>query len=139
MSMIEELNSLCKIYVSKKESFEHKSKIRQILNDLIQEGYNISAPQFDQTSEEFDRLSDIGKLIWNRMMITKNKKLEAIKKGHLEFAKDLNFLERGLQKRVECDFSYAISNRFFFLKSEELKKIIYNDSEGTLKEFIPLF
>ena len=138
MSLIEELNSLCKMYVSQKEEFDQKPRIRKIFTEFVREGYNIVTPQFDPTSEEFDRLSDIGKLSCERLTVTHKKKMEAINSEQYEFAADLRELERELYKMVAYDFATTISNRFFVLKSEESKEIIYNDYDGKLKDVFKL-
>ena len=138
MSLIEELNSLCKMYVSQKEEFDQKPRIRKIFTEFVREGYNIVTPQFDPTSEEFDRLSDIGKLSCDRLIVTRKKKMEAINSEQYEFAADLRELERELYKMVADDFATTISNRFFVLKSEESKEIIYCDYNGKLKDIFRL-
>ena len=136
MSLIEELNSLCREYIAQKEVFDQTSRIRKIFTEFVREGYNIVTPQFDPTSEEFDRLSDIGKLNCERLIVTRKKKMEAINSEQYEFAADLRELERELYKRVADDFGSTFSYRFFVLKSEETKEIICNDYEGGLKEFL---
>ena len=138
LSLIDELNTLCELYVSQKEAFELKHRIRQIFTEFVKEGYKILTPQFDPASHEYTILSEFGKLSCNRMMTTIKKKIEASGNGLYEHAADLRDLERNLEKRVAGDFSQAISNRFFMLKSEESKEIIYNDFDGKLKEFFKL-
>ena len=72
------------------------------------------------------------------MRTTIKKKIEAIGKGQYEHAADLRDLEWNLEKRATGDFSQVISNRFFMLKSEESKEILYNDYKGKLKDFFKL-
>lgn len=138
MPLIDELNSLYKMYVSQREEFDNTARIRIILTEFVREGYNIVAPQFEPTSEEFERLSDIGKLTCERLITTRKKKLEAISIEKYEFAADLRELEIELQKRVVYDFASAFSFRVFVLKSDITREIIYNDFEGKLKEFLQL-
>lgn len=133
-SELSELNMLCERYDSLDEDTKHKSRIRQIFTEFVKQGYNIVTPRFDPESPEYGALSENGKLICERLIYIRKKKLEAIDHENFEFAADLRELERELKKRMVSDFSKTISNKFFVLLSENSKEIIYNDFDGKLKE-----
>jgi hypothetical protein len=137
-SELAELNMLCEKYDSLHEDTKHKTRIRQIFTEFVRQGYNIVTPRFDPDSHEYGALSENGKMICERLIHIRKKKLEAIDHENFEFAADLRELEQSLKKRMVSDFSKAISNRFFVLLTEDSKEIIYNDFDGKLKEYFKI-
>jgi len=75
-------------------------------------------------TEEYKRLSDNGKLLSDMLILIHSKKQEAIDASQFEFAANLRDWERDIKGIIIRDFSTAITNRIFVLKSDELKEII---------------
>jgi len=138
MSLIYELNTLCKLYDTQIDDSAQKQRIRQIFSEFVKQGYKIVRPRFNPTSEEFKRLSDNGKLLSELLPLVHSKKQEAIDNSQFEFAANLRDWEMDLNRTIKNDFSTAITNRIFVLRSDELKEIIYNDRNGKLKEIFNL-
>ena len=136
--LLAELNELCSKVDSIYDDTVSKTRIRQIFTELVKQGYNIVTPRFDPESAEYGVLSENGKLIRERLIFIRKKKLEAIDYENFEFAADLRELERELKKRIVSDFSNSISNKFFVLLTEDSKEIIYNDFDGKLKEYFTI-
>ena len=134
MSLIYELNSLCETYDIQIDDSAQKQRIREIFTEFVRQGYKIVRPRFEPTSEEYKRLSDNGKLLSDLLIFIHNKKQEAIDTSQFEFAAYLRDWERDLKRTIKKDFSTAITNRIFVLKSDELKEIIYNENSGKFKE-----
>ena len=136
--LLAELNELCRTVDSISDDTAPKTRIRQIFTEFVKQGYNIVTPRFDPESAEYGVLSENGKLIRERLIFIRKKKLEAIDHENFEFAADLRELERELKKRMVNDFSKMILNKFFVLLSENSKEIIYNDFDGKLKEYFKI-
>jgi hypothetical protein len=138
MSLIYELNSLCEMYDLQIDDSVQKQRIRQILSEFVKQGYKVVRPKFEPTSEEYKRLSDNGKLLCKHLLLVHRKKQEAIDSSHFEFAAYLRDWECDIKRTIITEFSTAITKRIFVLKSDETKEIIYNNSNGKLKEIFNL-
>ena len=138
MLLIEELNSLWKTYNAPIDDSAQKQRIRQIFSEFVKQGYKIVRPGFDTASEEFKRLSNNGKLLCEMLILIQEKQREAIDKSQVEFAANLGDWEQDINRKITLDFSRAINNRIFVLKSDDLKEIVCNDCSGNLKEFLTL-
>ncbi|MCX6266091.1 MAG: UvrB/UvrC motif-containing protein [Bacteroidetes bacterium] len=136
--LLAELNELCKNLDSISDNTISRKRIREIFTEFVRQGYNIVTPRFDPESPEYGALSENGKLICERLIYIRKKKLEAIDHENFEFAADLRELERELKKRMVNDFSIMISNKFFVLLTEDSKEIIYNDFDGKLKAYFKI-
>ncbi len=136
--LLSELNELCSKVDPISDDTVAKTRIRQIFTEFVKQGYNIVTPRFDPESAEYSVLSENGKLIRERLIFIRKKKLEAIDYENFEFAADLRELERELKKRMVSDFSNSISNKFFVLLTEDSKEIIYNDFDGKLKAYFKI-
>jgi hypothetical protein len=134
MLLIDELNSICVMDQSKIDDSSKKLRIRQIFAEFVKQDYKIVKPRFEPGSEEYNRLSDNGKLLCQQMLLVRCKKQEAIVNSQFEFAANLRDWERDLKRAIINDFSKGITARIFVLKSDELKEIIYNDHKGKFKE-----
>ncbi len=101
--LLEELNELFRKVDSFFDEAFVKTRTRQIFTELVRQGYNIVTPRFDPESPEYAALSENGKMICERLIYIRKKKLEAIGQENFEFAADLRELERELKKRMVSD------------------------------------
>jgi len=134
MFLIDELNMLCEKDNPLISGSGQKQRIRQILAEFVKQGYKVVNPRFEPGSEEYNRLSENGKLLCQQLLLVRCKKQEAIDNNQFEFAANLRDWERDLKRAIINDFSKTITDRIFVLKSDELKEIIYNDYRGKFKE-----
>jgi hypothetical protein len=136
--LLAELNELCNKLDSISDTTMSRKRIREIFTEFVKQGYNIVTPRFDTESPEYGTLSENGKLICERLIYIRKKKLDAIEQNNFEFAADLRDLERELKKRMVNDFSKAVDNKFFVLLAEDSKEIIYNDFDNKLNEYFKI-
>ena len=134
MFLIDELNMLCEKDNPLNSGSKQKQRIRQILAEFVKQGYKVVKLIFEPGSEEYNRLSENGKLLCQQLLLVRCKKQEAIDNNQFEFAANLRDWERDLKRAIINDFSKEITDRIFVLKSDELKEIIYNDHRGKFKE-----
>jgi len=131
-SLVAEINDLCKQYITQKDQFQGKDRMKELFIAIKDQGYNIVAPVLDYPTPEYELLSLEGKKDFEQMMNIKKQKMEAVEKHDFERAADLRDLERELIRKINIDFSQNNENQSFIFSGKVSDLVIFNDPDNLL-------
>lgn len=135
-SLVEELNQLCKGWITQKEQFSKKDRFFEVLTSIKGQGYSLSFPRLKLAVPEYDLLSEVGKHDYDKMMGIRKMKTEAIGRQEFERAVDLRDEERSLIWKIQSDFESSKNAELFILSGKMNDIIIFNDPDNVLISLI---
>jgi len=135
-SLVEELNQLCKQWITDMEQFSKKDRIFEILKSIKEQGYSLSFPRLKLAVPEYDLLSVDGKNDFDKLMEIRNMKAEAIGSQEFERAADLRDEERSLIWKIQSEFESSKNVEHFILSGKMHDIVIFNDPDNVLISLI---
>jgi len=131
--LLDELNELCKLYVLNKEDFNQEDRIRELVSEIIENGFDFEIFKIGMNTTEYKLLSDMGKRNLKKINDITKLKLEAIHNQQYEQAARLRDDERKLTEQINTEFYNITNTRYYFLKDKSSNIVFFLDPERQLK------
>jgi predicted nuclease of restriction endonuclease-like (RecB) superfamily len=133
VDLLSELNELCKQYVFNNDSFAEQGRIRELISEILELGFDFEMVNLDGYSTVYELLTEKGKSDYNTKLEITKLKMEAIRLQQYERAAYLRDQERQLTKAINTEYIQSTDRLFFILKENSSDTILFVDSERMLK------
>ena len=131
--ILSELNELCKQYVLHNDSFAQQGRIRELISEILELGFDFEIVNLNGYSTVYELLTEKGKSDYNTKLEITKLKMEAIRLQQYERAAYLRDQERQLTKAINTEYIQSTDRLFFILKENSSETILFVDSERMLK------
>jgi hypothetical protein len=133
VDLLSELNELCKQYVFNNDSFAEQGRIRELISEILELGFDFEMVNLNGYSTVYEMLTEKGKSNYNTKLEITKLKMEAIRLQQYERASYLRDQERQLTKAINTEYIQSTDRLFFILKENSSDTILFVDSERMLK------
>ncbi len=133
VDLLSELNVLCKQYVFNNDSFAEQGRIRELISEILELGFDFEMVNLNGYSTVYELLTEKGKSNYNTKLEITKLKMEAIRLQQYERAAYLRDQERQLTKAINTEYIQSTDRLFFILKENSSDTILFVDSERMLK------
>ena len=131
--LLSELNELCKQYVFNNDSFAEQGRIRELISEILELGFDFEMVNLNGYSTVYELLTEKGKSDYNTKLEITKLKMKAIRLQQYERAAYLRDQERQLTKAINTEYIQSTDRLFFILKENSSETILFVDSERMLK------
>jgi len=133
VDLLSELNELCKQYVFNNDSFAEQGRIRELISEILELGFDFEMVNLNGYSTVYELLTEKGKSDYNTKLEITKLKMKAIRLQQYERAAYLRDQERQLTKAINTEYIQSTDRLFFILKENSSDIILFVDSERMLK------
>ena len=133
VDLLSELNELCKQYVFNNDSFAEQGRIRELISQILELGFDFEMVNLNGYSTVYELLTEKGKSDYNTKLEITKLKMEAIRLQQYIRAAYLRNQERQLTKAINTEYIQSTDRLFFILKENSSDIILFVDSERMLK------